>query len=90
MTTNNVYVIYDTVAEEAGPLFESLNDGVAVRHMCQVMQQVKNPAEYQLIHVGEVTRNIGQVVLLPCGNRIIDYVVSPDRKIAVLTGGNHE
>lgn len=90
MKTNNVYVIYDKVAEEAGPLFEAVNDGVAVRQMCQSMRNVENPDDYSLFHVGEITRETGQVCLLPCGNREISYVLSPDKKIAVLKGGSDE
>lgn len=84
MQTMNVYSIYDMVAQECGPLFEAINDGVAVRHMVQAMRNVENPAEYQLIHVGEVTRETGQVILLPVPNRVISFVLSPDKTIAVI------
>lgn len=90
MTTNNVYTIYDSVAQECGPLFESINDGVAVRHMVQAMRNVENPAEYQLYHVGEVSRENGSVVLLPCSNRVISFTLSPDRSMAVLEGNNEK
>lgn len=84
MQTMNVYSIFDMVAQECGPLFESINDGVAVRHMVQAMRNVENPAEYQLVHVGEVIRETGQVVLLSVSNRVINFVLSPDKTIAVI------
>lgn len=46
-----IYVIYDKVAEEYGPLFEAVNDKVAARSYAKVIQGSK-PEEYQLVCVG--------------------------------------
>lgn len=84
MNTNNIYSIRDQVAEDFGPLFEAVNDGVAVRHMVQAMRNVENPSDYQLVHIGEITRENGGCVLLPCGNRVINFTISDDKKFAVI------
>lgn len=46
-----IYVIYDKVAEEYGPLFEAVNDNVAARSFVNTIRN-QNPAEYQLVCVG--------------------------------------
>lgn len=53
--SSRVYVIYDTVAKEAGPLFTAKNDDVAARNFRQLLdhEKVENPKEYQLMCVGE-------------------------------------
>lgn len=50
-----VYVIYDTVAEEAGPLMPLKNDKLAVRmfHYSLQQQKVENPKDFQLMCLGE-------------------------------------
>lgn len=52
---NRVYVIYDKIAEEGGPLFCAKNDGVASRNMRNLFasQKVDNPKDYQLMCLGE-------------------------------------
>lgn len=47
-----IYVIYDKVAEEYGPLFEAVNDNVAARSFVQTIRN-QNLSEYQLVCVGE-------------------------------------
>lgn len=42
---NKIYTIFDRVAEQAGPLFEAPNDGVAMRAFRNTL--VKTP-EYQM------------------------------------------
>lgn len=90
MRTNNVYTIYDTVAEDTGPLFEAPNDATAVRLMLHTMRNVENTADYKLVHIGEIERDeTGKVVLLmPCGNREINVVISQDRKFATIEVNN--
>jgi hypothetical protein len=50
-----LYVAYDRVAEEAGPVFQAANDGVAARKFRQILQEV--PAidldGYKLYSVGQ-------------------------------------
>lgn len=49
-----LYAVYDRVAEEAGPCFLAVNDGVAVRNFRQLMTQVSvvSEDEYWLYRVG--------------------------------------
>lgn len=48
-----VYVIYDKVAEEGGPLFLAKNDGVAMRQYMNLIKDVKQPGDFQLYVLGE-------------------------------------
>lgn len=49
-----LYVIFDRVAEEAGPIFEAKNDAVAQRQLRAlfVQDRVSRPDEYWLFCVG--------------------------------------
>lgn len=56
-----LYVIYDTIAEDSGPVFECVNDGVAKRYfdkMCSENMQdpVFKADDYQLICVGIIDK----------------------------------
>lgn len=49
-----LYVIYDRVAEESGPIFEAVNDGVALRNFRGLISRTEgvSPEEYKLFLVG--------------------------------------
>ena len=49
-----LYAVYDRVAEEAGPCFLAVNDGVAVRNYRALLQnsQVVAEEEYMLYRLG--------------------------------------
>ncbi|QXP44175.1 MAG: nonstructural protein [Arizlama microvirus] len=51
----NIYCIYDKVAESAGPLFQAVNDGVAIRQAVRTLSQVPKSLreEYDLRRIGE-------------------------------------
>ncbi len=57
-----LYVIHDRVAEEAGPIFEAINDGIAHRNFKRFMSE--NTAkdhyfeelDFQLVHLGEIDK----------------------------------
>lgn len=76
-----LYVIYDTVAEEAGPVFDAKNDAVAVRACHQSLGQVSSVSEYQLICVGHICPDTCQLEV--CSPRVISFALSPDGKYAV-------
>jgi len=51
----NLYVVYDTLAQESGPIFEAKNDEVAKRAYDQLVEKM-SPAERQtfvLNYVGQ-------------------------------------
>lgn len=90
---HGVYVIYDRIAEESGPMFEATNDGVALRQACNVLKPL--PAslldDYQLVKIGEYDTKEMQVYVIP--PVIIDYTVSLARargEFADLEVVNHE
>lgn len=49
-----LYTVYDRVAEEAGPCFLAVNDGVAIRQYRQLLKnsQVVTEDEYHLFRLG--------------------------------------
>ena len=51
-----LYSIYDKVAEDYGPVYEAVNDAVAVRAYVRLMQQqgAVNMGDYDLVCVGEI------------------------------------
>lgn len=50
----NLYVIFDKVAEESGPVFNAVNDGVAMRSFRNMAKDMdaQARAEYQLFRIG--------------------------------------
>jgi len=60
----SVYVIFDRVAEESGPLFEAVNDGIALRNFKNVLENVPSyqRGDYRLFKVGEYTNKPIQLV----------------------------
>ena len=47
----NVYVVYDKVAEEAGPPFTAVNDGIAQRMFAQMNIPLSLRGDYQLFRI---------------------------------------
>lgn len=49
----NLYTVYDKLAEDAGSLFEAKNNAVALRLVKEmVLSKGVHPDEYKLLHVG--------------------------------------
>lgn len=72
----NLYVIYDKTAEEAGPIFQAVNNGVALRQVVNVLKPL--PAslrdEYKLVKVGEFDTLTMKVCV--CNPEEIDYSIA--------------
>lgn len=47
-----LYVIYDKLAAESGPVFEAKNDQVALRQFKKAIEPASNKNEYQLYRIG--------------------------------------
>jgi hypothetical protein len=49
-----LYVIYDKVAQESGPLFSAVNDGVAIRNFRGILKDVTavDKDSYRLFFIG--------------------------------------
>lgn len=64
---HGVYVIYDKVAEESGPMFEAVNDGIALRQACNVLKPLPNTLveDYQLVKIGEYDTKDMQIYVMP-------------------------
>lgn len=53
MANQCLFVVFDRVAEESGPIFEAVNVGVALRRYKEILNKSNvYPEEYQLLQVG--------------------------------------
>jgi len=67
----NLYVIYDRVAEESGPIYEAKNDGIAWRFMNKHLERLEVfKTDYLLLQVGTIDHELNHV-----------YPVYPAREI---------
>lgn len=75
----NLYVIFDKVAEESGPIFQAVNDGIALRQTVQVLKPLPPHVrpEYSLIHVGEFDTKTMDIFVLP--PREVDFTLAVAR-----------
>lgn len=73
---HGVYVIYDKVAEESGPMFEAVNNGVALRQACNVLKPLPPSLiyDYQLVKIGEYDTKEMQIYVIP--PEIVDLSLS--------------
>lgn len=73
---HGVYVIYDKVAEESGPLFQAVNNGIALRQAVNVLKPL--PAslrdDFQLVKVAEYDTRDMQIYIIP--PEIIDFSIA--------------
>lgn len=76
---HGVYVIYDKVAEESGPMFEAVNNGVALRQACNVLKPLPPTLidDYQLVKIGEYDTKDMQIYVIP--PEIVDLSLSLSR-----------
>ena len=84
---NNIYMIWDKVAEQGGPLFEAVNDNVAVRSVAITLSKVPSIDDYELLCIGEIDNESLQGFLLDGSqSRKIDFSIrrSPDKTLSVL------
>ena len=84
---NSIYMIWDKVAEQGGPLFEAVNDNVAVRSVSLTLSKVQSIDDYELLCIGEIDNETLQGFLLDDSqSRKIDFSIrrSPDNTLSVL------
>lgn len=63
-----LYVIYDLLAEEGGPMIEQPNDKTAYRAFKSFLQESKAPLEdFELYCIGSYDHD--QVMIAPCAKR---------------------
>ena len=55
------YVLYDVVAEEAGPIFDAKNDAMAVRLSLPALADAPFVRDIRLLKVAEIDASTGQV-----------------------------
>lgn len=60
-----LYSLYDSVAEEFGPLFQAKNDDVALRNVIQMFTEMKgkiaNAECYHLYYIGDFDNETGKI-----------------------------
>lgn len=62
----NLYVIFDRVAEESGPIFEAKNDGTAARAARDLVASAKGAKahEFQLLKLGTIDHETNAITTL--------------------------
>lgn len=65
----NLYVIYDRVAEESGPIFEAQNDGIANRRFQALLAEQTHEwfdaLDFLLFHLGDIDKTTNIIYPLP-------------------------
>lgn len=74
----NIYTIYDTVAQEAGPIFEAKNDAIANRAVYQLIKsQGIRINEYKLLNIGYINTENAELVPSAVRNEVdLSYCMS--------------
>jgi len=57
-----LYTVHDKVAMQSGPVFEAVNDGVAVRQFRTLMRDVHDERDYALLRVGMMDHETNIIV----------------------------
>lgn len=70
---HGLYVIYDRIAQESGPVFSAKNDGVAIRSAVNLLIKAGEPSEYDLVKVALYSPET--MVCEPC-NEVLDFFPS--------------
>lgn len=76
----NIYTIYDSVAEEAGPLFNAKNDSVAERQFKNMVQS-QNISDWTEYHLNRVGTFDTEKMLLTSENKPVLIDISINLKI---------
>jgi len=53
MIVIGLYIVFDTVADVSGPVYEARNDGVAIRMFRQLVGKSTCPDAFELYYVGD-------------------------------------
>jgi len=77
----NMYVVFDKVAEESGPIFEAKNHGVAVRNFIQVTSKAVAPNEYSLLCLGIYDHDINKMYPLDPPDEIDTAIVAANEGV---------
>lgn len=64
-----LYVVRDTVAEDVGPVWDSVNDQVALRNFRVVLKRVDYPADFELVCIGVLEPDL---TVIAC-NRVVEF-----------------
>lgn len=63
-----LYTLYDEIAEDAGPIFEAVNDAVAVRNVQNMMlkNQFIKISDFSLFRVAQVNKKSMEFEIIMC------------------------
>lgn len=69
-----LYVIFDKVAEEAGPVQCAKNDGIARRMFRQAIKDAPFPGDFKILCIGEYDSDTVEFSIYNPPNEILDDV----------------
>ncbi len=73
----NLYVVYDTVAVESGPVYEAKNDGVAWRNYGALLAKTVDKSDFMLLCVGSID-HVNNVVSALSNPRVVEITVEDE------------
>ncbi len=82
MAMSNLYVVFDKIGKESGPLFHAKNDDVAERHFCVLIHNNEPSwqSDFDLRYVGEYCHET--CTIFPSGEmRIISPTINPPEEV---------
>lgn len=66
-----IYTIYDKIAQESGPIFESKNDLTAARAFHGTIPPTTNKSEFSLLCVGSVSHEPVKIIAFETPREIV-------------------
>lgn len=81
MEVQQLYVVYDSIAQLHGPIFEAVNDAVAIRNFKQMMAKSPCPEDYSLFCIGQYDSKVGVLIVdYDRQKRYVDINIMLDEK----------
>lgn len=81
-----MYVLFDKIAQESGPIFEAKNDGVAIRNYKGFLSSKESlfDNEFELVKIGEIDKETNIITQ----NKSNNYIVGIDTKTEIEGDGD--
>lgn len=78
MSVMSLYVIYDCVAEESGPVYEAKNDAIALRNYGNFLKKMEHKEDFRLFKVGEIDHDSNIITAMRLPIEMLDPIKEED------------
>lgn len=72
MTVMGLYIIFDRVAQEGGPIFEAKNDMVAYRNFQRLVNKMEHQEDFRLMKVGKYLHDTVRIEVLDVPTEVLN------------------